>query len=133
MIYYYKLKIILPLVHYLVSLLINDKGIMDKVLKLRLFDKEELYLFNFTRILYKVTFLLDLTNRDISYITIKVVENKELGIIIRALIIKVELQEISIAFVDDADFATYGIKYKNKMQQILNAYTSLFKATDRKV
>lgn len=78
MIYYYKLKIILPLVHYLVSLLTNDKGIMDEALELGILNKEELYLFNLERIHYKVIFLSDLTNRAISYITYQFLEEKEL-------------------------------------------------------
>jgi len=51
---------------------------MDEVLKLGIFNKEELYLFNLERIHYKVIFLSDLTNRAISYITYQFLEEKEL-------------------------------------------------------
>ena len=78
MMHHYKLKIVLPSVHHPVSLLTNDKGIIDEVLKLGIFDKEELYLFNLVRIYYKETFLSDLTNRATLCITYQFLEEKEL-------------------------------------------------------
>jgi len=78
MIHHYKLKIILPSVYHLVSHLTNDKGIIDKVLKLDIFNKEDLYLFNLARIHYKAIFLSDLTNKAILCITYQFLEEKEL-------------------------------------------------------
>ena len=48
--------------------------------------------------------LLDNIYHNTSYLVIKILENKELGIIIVAPLIKKIEQEISVAFIDNTDF-----------------------------
>ena len=56
----YNLELVLPSIYYLTSIYSNDKGVIDKAIKLKLFDKEELKLFNTVRIHFKVIFISDL-------------------------------------------------------------------------
>ena len=57
----YNLELVLPSIYNPTSVYSNDKGFIDEVIKLKLFDKEELKLFNIVRIHFKVIFILDLT------------------------------------------------------------------------
>ena len=56
----YNLELLLLSIYYLTSIYSNDKGVIDKVIKLKLFDKEELKLFNIVRVHFKVIFISDL-------------------------------------------------------------------------
>ena len=78
MIHLYKLDFVLPSAHHPVSPLTSDKGIMDEALKLSLFEKEELCLFNLARFCCKEIFLSDLTNGSTSCVTHQFLEEKEL-------------------------------------------------------
>ena len=54
------LELVLPLIYHPTSVYSNDKGVIDEAIKLKLFDKEELKLFNIVRMHFKVIFILDL-------------------------------------------------------------------------
>ena len=56
----YNLELVLPSIHHPTSIYSNDEGVINKVIKLKLVDKEELKLFNIVRIYFKVIFILDL-------------------------------------------------------------------------
>ena len=58
----YNLRLVIPSIHHPISVYSNDKGIIDKVLRLKLFNRDKLKLFNITRIHFKVIFILDLTS-----------------------------------------------------------------------
>ena len=63
--------------------------------------------------------------RDVSYIVIKVVENKELGVLIRETIIIKQKRELAIAFVDETEFSLMESNIKiicNKLSIFLLSY-----------
>ena len=58
----YNLRLVLPSIHHPISVHSNNKGIIDEVLRLKLFNRDKLKLFNITRIYFKVIFISDLTS-----------------------------------------------------------------------
>ena len=56
----YNLELVLSLIHYPTSAYNNNKGVIDEAIKLKLFNKEELKLFNIVRMYFKVIFISDL-------------------------------------------------------------------------
>ena len=64
----YNLELVLLLIYHLNSAYSNDKEVIDKAKKLKLFDKEELKLFNIVRIHFKVIFISDLIRSNNSKI-----------------------------------------------------------------
>ena len=57
------------------------------------------------------------------------IEEKELEIIVKTPISNNNIQRSAVAFVDDTSFYTAGEDFEIKMQQILDYYTELYKAT----
>ena len=60
----YNLELVLLLIHHLTSVYSNNKGVIDEAIKLKLFNKEELKLFNIARMYFKVIFISDLTGSN---------------------------------------------------------------------
>ena len=66
-----------------------------------------------------------------SYQIIKYLENKNLWISIESLITKQLIQRLEIVFVDDTSFYLSRDNIKNKIEIIINKYTTLHKAIGR--
>ena len=49
--------------------------------------------------------------RDVSYLIIKVAENKDLGVLIKGQISNKQKRELVIAFINNIDFFSNGINY----------------------
>ena len=64
---------------------------------------------------------------------IKEVETEELGIIVKSLIIEVEEQRSTLAFIDDTSFFGNGKECKEKVQMALNKYVKYYKVIRGKV
>lgn len=71
--------------------------------------------------------------RDVSCLIIKEIENRNLGIKFKAPIREEEEKCVSISFVDDTHLITEGDDSEGKMQEIIDAYESLYEATGGKI
>ena len=56
----YNLELVLSSIYHPTSIYSNNKGVIDEVIKLKLFDKKELKLFNIVRMYFKVIFISNL-------------------------------------------------------------------------
>ena len=63
------------------------------------------------------------------YLIIRESKKNKLGIVTIVPILKIINQELGVVFIDDTDFVSSRNNYKNKMQQILNQYSSIYTAT----
>ena len=67
--------------------------------------------------------------RDVSCLIIKQLEKENLSVIFKALENQQIEQCVSVSFADDTDFITEENEYDRKMQEIINKYYHLWKAT----
>ena len=67
--------------------------------------------------------------RDVSYLIIKQIENKNLGIEMKSIILGLKEHGVLVSFVDNTDLFSDGNEIKEKMQSILNIYNKYYKAT----
>ena len=66
--------------------------------------------------------------RDVSCLIIKQIENQNLEIEIKSIILGLIEHSVSVSFVDDTDLFSNGDEVKEKMQSILNIYNKYYKA-----
>ena len=66
---------------------------------------------------------------DTSYLIIKPIENKGIGLTIQALISGKRKRKTAVALVDDTDFIASRVDAEVNMQQILDEYNDYYMAT----
>ena len=71
--------------------------------------------------------------KDKSYLIIKQLENNNLSAIIQSLISKNIMQELCVRFADDANFFIKKNNSEEKIQQILDIYSRLYKETGKNI
>jgi len=69
--------------------------------------------------------------RDSSYLIIKEIEKRELGIMVISKLSNIVVQKVSIAFADDTDLMIEEENAEEKMKSIVKIYNRLYSATGR--